>query len=306
MTVPFDLETAPPKTPEERPEIGYVSIDPDYLRILGIPLKRGRMFTERDNRSAPPVVIINEAFAARYFPNEDPVGKTLVLNRPILGKDNFEDTLHPEIVGVIGNVKMGNLNGPLEPILYDSHAQNVWSTTAWLAIRTNVDPAGLSEAVRREILGLDKDLPTEQAGTMEQTYLDQFAEPRFESELMGGLAVLALVLAGIGIYSVNAYSVAQRGREIALRVALGASPRAILLNVLGRSLLLAFAGIMAGLAGAFVADRVLKSILVGVSGQNPWTLVTAMLILLLISAVACYFPARKAIRIDPSAALRQS
>jgi ABC-type antimicrobial peptide transport system permease subunit len=140
---------------------------------------------------------------------------------------------------------------------------------------------------------------------MEQTYLDQFAEPRFESELMEGLAVLALVLAGIGIYSVNACSVAQRGREIALRVALGASPRAILLNVLGRRLLLAFAGIMAGLAGAFVADSVLKSILVGVSGQNPWTLFTATLVLLLISALACSLPARKAIRIDPSAALRQ-
>ena len=305
MTVPFDLETAPPKTPEERPEIGYVSIDPDYLRILGIPLKRGRMFTDADNQNAPPVVVVNEAFAARYFPNEDPVGKTLLLNRPILGKDHFEDTLHPDIVGVVGNVKMGNLNGPLEPILYGSHAQNVWSTTAWLAIRTNVDPAGLTEAVRAEILGLDKDLPTEQAGTMEQTYLGQFAEPRFESQLMGGLAVLALVLAGIGIYSVNAYSVAQRGREIALRVALGASPRVIVLNVLGRGLLLAFAGIMAGLAGAFVADRVLKSILVGVSGENPWTLFTAALVLMLISAAACYFPARRAIRIDPSAALRQ-
>ena len=142
--VPFDLETAPPKTPEERPEIGYVGVDPEYLRALGIPLRRGRMFTEADNQTVPPVVIINEAFAARYFPNEDPVGKTVLLNRPILGKDNFEDTLHPEIVGVVGNVKMGQLNGPPEPILYGAHAQNVWSTGAWLAIRTNVDPAGLS------------------------------------------------------------------------------------------------------------------------------------------------------------------
>jgi putative ABC transport system permease protein len=305
MEVPFDLETATPKTPEERPGIGYVGISPGYLQTLGIPLTRGRMFTDADNKTAPPVVIINEAFAARYFPNEDPVGKTLLLNRPILGKDNFEDTIHPEIVGVVGNVKLTDLNGPQVPILYAAHAQNVWSTSSWLAIRATVDAAGLTEAVRRQMLELDKDLPVEQAGSMEQIYLDQFAEPRFESQLMGGLAGLALVLAGIGIYSVNAYSVAQRGREIAMRVALGASSRAILLNVLGRGLALAFTGIVAGVAGTFAAARLLKSVLVGVSAQNPWTLAAAALVLLLISAAACYLPARRAIRIDPSAALRQ-
>jgi putative ABC transport system permease protein len=305
MEVPFDLETAPPKTPEERPGIAYVGISPGYLQTLGIPLRRGRMFTDADNKTAPPVVIVNEAFAARYFPNEDPVGRTLLLNRPILGKDDFEDTIHPEIVGLVGNVKLERLNGPTVPILYAAHAQNVWSTSSWLAIRSTADPAGLTEAVRRAMLELDKDLPVEQAGSMEQIYLNQFAEPRFESQLMGGFAVLALVLAGIGIYSVNAYSVAQRGREIAMRVALGASPGTILLNVLGRGLVLAFTGIVAGVAGAFVAARLLKSMLAGVSAQNSWTLAFAALVLLVISVGACYLPARRAIRIDPSAALRQ-
>jgi putative ABC transport system permease protein len=305
MEVPFDLETAPPRTLEERPGIGYVGISPGYLQALGIPLRRGRMFTEADNSDAPPVVIVNEAFAARYFPNEDPVGKTLLLNRPILGKDNFEDTIHAEIVGVVGDVKPDNLNGPPVPILYGAHAQNVWSASSWLAIRSTVDPAGLTEAVRREMLELDKGLPVEQASSMEQIYLKQFAEPRFESQLMGAFAALALVLAGIGIYSVNAYSVSQRSREIAMRVALGASSRAILLNVLGRGLVLAFTGILAGVAGTFLASRLLKSMLVGVNADNPWTLAAAALILVLISAGACYLPARRAIRIDPSAALRQ-
>jgi predicted permease len=305
VEVPFDLETAPPRSTEERPGAGYVGISPRYLEALGIPLKRGRMFTDADNENAPPVVIINEAFAARYFPNENPVGMRLLLNRPILGKDDFEETIHPEIVGIIGNVKLGDLNAQPEPILYASHAQNVWSTASWLAIRTTMDPAGLTAAVRREMLDLDKDLPVEQASSLQQIYFNQFAEPRFESQLMVAFAIMALGLAGVGIYSINAYSVAQRGREIALRVALGASSGAILLSVLGRGLKLALMGILAGVAGALVAGRLLKSFLMGVSGQDPWTLAASALVLLVVSAIACYFPAVKAIQINPSSALRQ-
>jgi putative ABC transport system permease protein len=285
--------------------VAYVGISPDYVKVLGIPLKRGRIFTENDNPTAPPVVIVNEAFANRYFPNEDPVGKRILLNRPVLGKEDFEDTIHPEIVGVIGNVKLAELDAQPVPILYAPHAQNVWSTSAWLIIRTGLDPAGLTAAVRREVLELDKDVPVEQANSMEQLYSDQFAEPRFQSQLMGAFALLAMALAMVGIYGVNSDAVAQRGREIALRVALGASAGAILSDVLGRGLKLALAGIVAGLAGAFVAGRLLTSILAGVNAEDPWTLSASAVILLLISALACYFPARKAIRIDPSAALRQ-
>jgi putative ABC transport system permease protein len=223
----------------------------------------------------------------------------------VLGKEDFEDTIHPEIVGVIGNVKLAELDAQPVPILYAPHAQNVWSTSAWLIIRTGLDPAGLTAAVRREVLELDKDVPVEQANSMEQLYSDQFAEPRFQSQLMGAFALLAMALAMVGIYGVNSDAVAQRGREIALRVALGASAGAILSDVLGRGLKLALAGIVAGLAGAFVAGRLLTSILAGVNAEDPWTLSASAVILLLISALACYFPARKAIRIDPSAALRQ-
>lgn len=305
MEVPFDLETAPPRTLEERPGAGYVGIGPGYLETLGIPLKRGRMFTDGDNQNAAPVLLVNEAFAARYFPNQDPVGQRLRLNRPILGKDDFEDTIHPEIVGVIGNVKMGKLSARQDPILYAPHSQNVWSTSSWLAIRTSSDPAALTSAVRREMFELDKDLPVDQASSLEQVYFEQFAEPRFESQLMGALAALALVLAGIGIYSVNAYVVAQRGSEIALRLALGASSRDILSNILSRGLKLALGGILAGMAGAFVTGRLLKSTLVGIGSQDPLTLFEAAVLLVVISLLACYFPARRAIRIDPGSALRQ-
>lgn len=305
INVPFDLETAPPRSLEERPGVNYIGISPSYLETLGIPLKGGRMFTDADRENAPPVVIVNEAFSARYFPGQDPVGKRVLLNRPILGKDDFEDTIRPEIVGVIGDVKMGNLNGRPQPILYAPDAQSVWSPVLWLAIRGRVDSAGWTAAVRRAMFELDKDVPVGQARNLEQVYVEQFIEPRFESHLMDALAVLALALAGIGIYSILAYSVAQRSREIALRVALGASSGAILFSVLGRGLKVALMGILAGVAGALVAGRLLKSFLVGVNGQDPLTLSVAALLLLVVSAVACYVPALKAIRIDPGSALRQ-
>lgn len=305
MEVPFDLETAPPRSLEERPGVAYVGISPGYLETLGIPLKRGRMFTEQDNENSPPVVIINEAFASRYFPGQDPVGQKLQLNRPILGKDEFDDTIHPQIVGVIGNVKMGRLTARQDAILYAPHAQNVWSASTWIAIRSSSDPAALTSAVRREIFSLDKDLPLDQANTLEQVYFSQFAEPKFESQLMAGLSGLALVLAGIGIYSVNAYVVSERGGEIALRIALGASTHAILKDILGRGLRLALAGIAAGFAGAVFASKSLKSTLVGIGSLDPVTLSAAALLLVLISMLACLFPARKAMRIDPAVALRQ-
>jgi putative ABC transport system permease protein len=303
--VPFDLESSPPREQSERPGVAYIGASPDYMKALGIPLKRGRLFAESDNQMSAPVVIVNEAFANRYFPNQNPVGQRILLNRPLLGKNDFEDTIHPEIVGVIGDVKLAQLDADPVPILYAAHAQNVWSTATWFAIRTSLDPAGLTAAVRRQILELDKDIPVEQASSMEQLYSNQFAEPRFQSQLMAAFALLSMVVAVVGIYGVNAYAVAQRGREIAVRVALGATSGSILASVLGRGLKLALLGVLAGTAGAIVAGRLMKSILVGVSGQDPWTIFASAGLLLAVSAIACYFPARKAVGVDPGTALRQ-
>jgi putative ABC transport system permease protein len=302
--VPFDLENQPPKELGDRPGAGYVGVGQGYLQTLGIPVRRGRMFTDTDNRTAPPVVIVNEAFATRYFPGEDPVGKHILLNRPILGKDDFEDSIHPEIVGVIGDVKSGTLSSETAPILYAPNAQNLWSAGSWLAIRTTQDPTGLIAAVRRQVFELDPDLPVERAGTLEQFYDNQFAEPRFQSQLMGAFAAIALALAVVGIYGVNAYSVAQRAKEIAVRLALGASSVKILSEAVRRGLKLASIGIALGLAGAYLAARLLSSLLVGVKGQDPVILGGTAILLACVAGIACYFPARRAIRIEPASALR--
>src|SRR5689334_10983735 len=305
MYVPFDLDTAPPRSSSERPDVGYTSISPGYLRTLGIALKRGRDFTDRDRAGAPTVALINEAFTALHFPNQDPVGRQLVINPPILGQNGFADTIRAEIVGVVGNVKLGDLSAPPEPILYLPLAQNLWSTVTYLTVRTRGNAASLIPAIRKEMGDLDKDQPVDQMGSMEQSFSDQFAEPRFQSGLMGAFAALALILAVVGIYGVNAYAVTQRRRELGVRIALGAQPKDVLLATLGEGLKLSAFGILLGLAGAYVLSSLFRSVLVGVTGMNPLMILAAAALLALVALIACYFPARRAIRIDPASALRQ-
>ena len=305
MYAPFDLDTAPPRGPAERPDVGYASISPGYLHTLGIPLRSGRDFTEHDNASAPPVALINEAFAALHFPNQNPVGRQLLINAPVLGQNGFADTVRSEIVGVTGNVKLGDLSAPPEPILYVPLAQNVWSTVTYLTIRTHGNAASLAPAIRSEMADLDREQPVEQIGSMEQTFSDQFAEPRFQSRLMEAFAALALILAVVGIYGVNANAVTQRRRELGVRIALGARPRDVLRETLGEGLKLSALGIALGLAGAYALGSLFRSVLVGVAGINPVTLLSAAGLLALVALIACYVPARRATRIDPASALRQ-
>ncbi len=305
MYVPFDLDTAPPRSSSERPDVGYTTISPGYLRTLGIALKRGRDFTDRDRAGAPTVALINEAFAGLHFPNQDPVGRQLVINPPILGQNGFADTIRAEIVGIVGNVKLGDLSAPPEPILYLPLAQNLWSTVTYLTVRARGNATGLIPVIRKEMGDLDRDQPVDQMGSMEQSFSDQFAEPRFQSGLMGAFAALALILAVVGIYGVNAYAVTQRQRELGVRIALGARPKDVLLDTLGEGLKLAAVGILLGLAGAYVLSSLFRSVLVDVTGMNPLLVLAAAALLALVALIACYFPARRAIRIDPASALRQ-
>jgi putative ABC transport system permease protein len=305
MYVPFDLDTAPARGPAERPDVGYTSISTGYLHTLGIALKRGRDFSERDRSGAPPVALINEAFAALRFPNEDPVGRQLVINPPILGQNGFAETVRAQIIGIVGNVKLGDLSAAPEPILYVPLAQNVWAPATYLTVRAHSNTTGLAASIRREMSDLDKEQPVDQVGSMEQTFSDQFAEPRFQSRLMGTFAALALILAVVGIYGVNAYAVTQRRRELGVRIALGASSRDVLRETLGEGLKLAAVGIGLGLAGAYAMSSLFRSVLVGVSGINPVTLLEAAGVLAAVALIACYLPAWRATRIDPASALRQ-
>lgn len=304
MEVPFDLETAA-RDESERPGVGYASISPGYLHTLGISVKRGRGFTDADSEKAPPVAIVNQAFAARYFPNGNAVGQRLVLNRPILGGDGFQPPTHVEIVGVIANVMLGNLVSEATPMLYVPHAQGVWRRVSWFAVRTGANPARIASAIRHTMTELDKNQPIDNLGTMEQTFTRQFAEPRFQAQLMGAFAGLALLLAIVGIYGINAHAVAERRHEIALRMALGASPSRVLRDIIENGLKLTVCGIAIGIAGALAIASVLRSVLVGVSATDPLTLGGVALLLALVAAAACYIPARKATRIDPAVALRQ-
>jgi putative ABC transport system permease protein len=305
MFVPFDLDTAPQRGPAERPDVGYVSISPGYLHTLGVALKQGRDFTDHDNADAPRVALINEAFAALHFPNQDPVGRRLLINPPVLGQNGFADTIRAEVVGVIGNVKLGDLSAPPEPILYAPLAQGVWSTVTYLTIRTHGNATSLAPAIRSEMADLDKDQPVEQLGSMEQTFSDQFAEPRFQSQLMGAFAALALILAVVGIYGVNAYAVTQRRRELGVRIALGARPSDVLRETLSEGLKLSAVGIVLGLAGAYAMSSLFRSVLVGVAGFDPLAVLSAAGLLAVVALIACYLPARRATRIDPASALRQ-
>jgi putative ABC transport system permease protein len=305
MEVPFDLESSPPRSLGERPGVGYISISDTYLRMLRVPVKRGRGFTDRDDASAPPVVLVNEAFVRRYFPHDDPVGQRLLLNRPILGKNDFADTIHPEIIGVIGDVKQVDLGAAADPIVYVPHAQNVWNAVTWFLLRTAVNPASLAEPVRRELMRIDKEQPIDQVGSMEQTFTTRFAEPKFQTEMMVAFALLALILAIVGIYGVNSYAVAQRRHEIGVRMALGATPGNVLGEILKQGMWLTAIGIVIGVAGALAAASALRSVLIGVSATDPATLAGVSLLLAVVAGLACYIPARRATRIDPAIALRQ-
>jgi putative ABC transport system permease protein len=305
MEVPFDLESSPMRAQGERPGVGYISVSTGYMKTLGIPLKNGRVFTEADSQTAPPVVIVNDAFAARYFPRENPVGKRLLLNRPILGKNIFEDTIRPEIVGVIGNVKMSDLAAQADPIVYVPEAQNIWSSSAWFVVKSTTDPAGLIAAIRNELMQLDSAEPIDQPGTFDELYATRFAEPRFQTELMGAFAAVALLLAVVGIYGVNAYAVTQRRHEIGVRMALGATSGDVLRATVAQGMRMTAVGIVVGLIGAAAVGSMLKSVLVGVSGTDPLTLAGVAILLALVGAAASYIPARRATKIDPAVALRE-
>ena len=301
MLVRFDLEGSP-HDEGERPSVPYFAVGVDHFRALGIPLKRGRTFTEADNETAPLVAIVSEALAAKYFPNQDPIGKRIVANRPIRGAG--EETVKLEIVGVVGNINLTNLAFDTKPMIYVPHPQNPFTRGVWFAVRTSGNPAALASAVRSEFTSIDHEQPIEQITSLDQMLNNQYAEPRFQTELMGSFALLALLLAAIGIYGVNAYAVTQRRNEIGLRMALGATRGDVLRQVIGRGLLPTAIGIVVGLAGAAAVAVSLKSSLVGAGSTNPIAFLGAALLLGFVAALACYFPARKAIRIDPAITLR--
>ncbi len=305
MGIAFDLETAAPKEQAEKPDVDYITVSPEYFSALGIPVRRGRTFTEADNEGSPPVAIANQALVDKFFPGQDAVGKRVLIDRPKF-PSGFEDTTRAEIVGIVANVKTSDLAAPGDPILYVPHAQNVWSPAMYFAIRSTMDPTGLTAAVRKELQAMDPEQPISQVGSLEQLLIVRAADPRFQTQLMGTFAALAFLLAVVGVYGVNAYAVSQRRQEIGVRMALGATTGNVLREMIGQGMRLTAIGILAGVAGSLAIASLLKSVLVGVSATDPVTLGGVAVAMAVVAAVACYVPARRATRIDPATALREA
>jgi putative ABC transport system permease protein len=297
--VTFDVDGST-REPNQRPSVRYSAVDSNYFSTLGIPLRQGRVFAPSDDEKAPLVAIVNEALASRFFPNQNVIGQRILVDRPQRGG---QETVRMEIVGVVGNIRTPNASADARFMVYVPFPQGP-TRAAWFAVRTSGSPAALASAVRQEIAALDSEQPVEQMGNLEQMLSNQFAEPRFQTGLMGAFALLALALAAIGIYGVNAYAVSQRQNEIGVRMALGASQGAVMRQVIGQGMIPTAIGIALGLAGAAGATAGLKSFLVGTERTDPLAFAGAALLLAAVATIACYIPARRAVRIDPAITLR--
>jgi putative ABC transport system permease protein len=263
---------------------------------MGISILKGRGFTDQDDAKSKPVIIVNETLAQRYWPNGDALGKRIRFYGPL------ERAPWMEIVGIIQDVKH-ELNLPVTPDYYLPHAQDPWNAMVLVA-RTSVEPHSIAASIRQQVLAMDKDQPVFDVRTMNEVRAISVAVYSFGSATMGIFAVVALVLAAIGIYGVMAFAVTQRTQEIGIRMALGARASDVLKMVVKTGMSLATIGVLAGLVGAFAITRLMASLLFGVSPTDAVTFALVAAGLLLVALLACYIPARRATKVDPLVALR--
>jgi len=294
----FEVEGAEPVQPGREPVSQILRATPGYFRAMGIPVERGRAISPEDRAGAPRVMLMNREAARRFFPGQDPVGRRI---RLALGDDTT--TVSWEVVGVVGDVRQFGVGEDPEPAMYFPQAQAPEGSMG-VVLRTAVAPLSVAGAVRREVKALDPDLPVNDLQPLEQLTAESVSQPRFYMLLLSIFAGVALALAAIGIFGVISYGVAQRTREIGVRVALGADPASVLRIVVGGALGLAGLGVGIGVLGALAGTRVLSGLLFGVTTTDPATYAGVAALLMGVAALASWLPARAATRVDPAIALR--
>jgi putative ABC transport system permease protein len=290
----FEIVGRPPFEKGKEPGGDYRVVTPGYFDAIGMSLRRGRGFTAGDNEQTPSVGIINETFARRFFPSQEAIGQRIITggaDRPM------------EIVGVVGDIKDQHLDKVAFPALYVPYAQNPRPGMG-VALRAAAEPTALTGAARNEVMKLDPALPVSNLKTVERMIHEVTSPKRIMTAMMSVFAAIALLLAGVGLYAVMAYSASQRTHEIGVRLALGARSRDILRLVTGQGLKLTLAGLALGMAGAFALTRVMEPLLYGVTPTDPLTFVLISLSLACVALLACLIPARRATKVDPMIALR--
>jgi putative ABC transport system permease protein len=294
----FTVDGRPKPAPGTEESLETRAITPGYLAAMGIPVLRGRGFTESDRAGAPPVMLLSRSAARRFFPGEDPLGKRIVLGWS-------RDTVHVAgtVVGVVGDVKLSRLEDEAPPHIYLAHHQ-VPTQAMSVVVRTSGDPLSLAPSVRRVVGALDPSVPVNRLQTAAQLVSDSVSQRRFYMLLLTLFAALALALAGVGIFGVVSYTVVQRTREIGIRMALGAAPGRVLHEVVKRGVGLAGMGVAVGVVLALAATRTLSGLLYGVGPGDPATLAATVLVLGGAALAASWIPARRATRVDPITALR--
>jgi len=295
INLAFEIEGRSPHSKSDAPTTDFVAISPNYFHVMQVPLLRGREFSDADSESGPKVCAISSSLAQQLFPNENALGQRILIGYPANSAR--------EIVGIVGDVKDSDLSARQSTQIYVPFVQNpFWA--ADIAVRVHGNPSALSGTLREQIRAIDSALPVAEVRPMAEVIGSSIAQPRFRTTLLSLFGAAALLLAAIGIYGVLAYTVAQQTREIGIRIALGANPGKVLRLVLGRGLRLAGFGTAIGILAALMSTQLLNSLLFGVSATDPVTFAAVAGLLLGVALLACYVPARRAMRVDPMVALR--
>ncbi|HEV2829869.1 MAG TPA: ABC transporter permease [Pyrinomonadaceae bacterium] len=289
--MPYTVEGRPPVSIDQAFDDDFRRVNRHYFEAMRIPFLRGRNFTDQEVSQSAKVVIISDLLAQRTFPNEDPLGKRLIM---AMGNEPFE------IIGIVGDIRHRALESAPLPAMY----LPTYQPGTNIVIRTKGDPTALAAAARKEVQGLDPDQPVAAVKTMEQWLEAAVAAPRYRTSLIALFALVALILACTGIYGVMSYSVTQRTHEIGVRMALGARRFDVLKLVVRQGMTLVVVGVLLGVAGAIGLTRVMSSLLFGVTAKDPLTFVAVASVLTVVAFIACYLPARRATKVDPLVALR--